>query len=92
MTEVRIRRSFKWHVDAPGADLMLDYVFADNADEAVTKAYDLLQISPEISISVQRIPDVSYLSSRLNQESHATSRSGIAPRQAVREGYAPETR
>lgn len=67
MTEPkRIRHSYKWHVEAEGFPLMLDYVFADNAAEAVSKAYDKLDIPPEFPVTVQRVPDSPVIKLRLN--------------------------
>jgi hypothetical protein len=62
----RIRRSYKWHVEAEGYDLMLDYVFADNEAEAASKAYDKLNIPPEFPVTVQRVPDSPVIKLRLN--------------------------
>lgn len=62
----KVRNSYKYHVTCDTMKLMLDYVFADNEDEAHTKAYERLEIPADAEITVTRISDFTGLKWRLN--------------------------
>jgi hypothetical protein len=62
---VKERRSYKFKVVKPHMGLNLDYVFADNPEEAVEKALLLLDIEEGTLVEVKRVRDHEHLSLRL---------------------------
>lgn len=51
------RYSYKWRVTCTNHKPMLDYVFAANPDEAVEKAYRLLEIPADQEVTVVRVSE-----------------------------------
>lgn len=59
------RWSHKWKVECEGHKPMLDYVFADNLEEATAKAYATLDIPADAVITVYRVNDVTNMKWRI---------------------------